>query len=269
LWTGLREDGLDPEQDEVDELSTLQVVEAMENILISRATGGSESENRYRALRERLLADVPREGIPGLVVTCRNLSQFWGYMKKWGTYAERRHVIWDGFRPLIDRLSDAGHPADDVVSEALTALQAEHVETTWKKAIERRQTDPEGAITLARSTLESVCKLILDDKAITYTDDDLPKLHDKVSKALQLAPSGHTEQAFKQILGGCYTVVNGLATLRNRLSDSHGQGAKPVRPAERHAALAVNLAGAMAMFLVETWLARGEGQGQRASKGLL
>jgi hypothetical protein len=70
---------------------------------------------------------------------------------------------------------------------------------------------------------------------------------------MKLAPSDHTEQAFKQILGGCYSVVNGLGTLRNRLSDSHGQGSQPVRPAARHADLAVNLAGAMATFLVETW----------------
>lgn len=102
--------------------------------------------------------------------------------------------------------------------------------------------------------------MILDDYEIAYSDDDLPKLYTKVAKAMQLSPSEYTEQAFKQILSGCYSVVNGLATLRNKLSDSHGQGGKPVRPAPRHADLAVNLAGAMATFLVETWVARGEGE---------
>jgi hypothetical protein len=48
-------------------------------------------------------------------------------------------------------------------------------------------------------------------------------------------------------------VVNGLASVRNRLSDAHGQGRKPVRPASRHAELAVNLAGTMALFLVATF----------------
>ena len=104
--------------------------------------------------------------------------------------------------------------------------------------------------------LESVCKLILDDFGVAYSDDDLPKLYKEVADTMQLSPSDHTEQAFKQILSGCYAVVNGLGTLRNKLSDSHGQGGKPVRPAPRHADLAVNLAGAMAAFLVETWAAR-------------
>ena len=47
-------------------------------------------------------------------------------------------------------------------------------------------------------------------------------------------------------------LVNGIGTLRNRLSDSHGRGgALPVRPSPRHAKLAVNTAGAIALFLVE------------------
>jgi hypothetical protein len=52
------------------------------------------------------------------------------------------------------------------------------------------------------------------------------------------------------------TLVNGIGTLRNRLSDSHGRGGKPVKPSPRHASLAVNTAGAIATFLVETHLAK-------------
>jgi hypothetical protein len=63
---------------------------------------------------------------------------------------------------------------------------------------------------------------------------------------------------FKQILGGCTAVVEGLGSLRNRLSDSHGKGKAPVKPATRHAELAVNLAGATATFLVATWKVRKE-----------
>ncbi|MCD6726893.1 MAG: abortive infection family protein [Solirubrobacteraceae bacterium] len=119
-------------------------------------------------------------------------------------------------------------------------------------------TDPEGAITAARSLLESVCKTILEDMTVEYDDrdDDLPKLYKRVSKALTLAPSDHTEEQFKAILGGCTTVVNGLGSIRNRASDAHGHGRKSYRPGSRHAALAVNLAGATALFLMETYEAR-------------
>jgi len=73
---------------------------------------------------------------------------------------------------------------------------------------------------------------------------------------LKIAPSQHTEQVFKQILGGCTSVVEGLAALRNRLGDAHGGGRARIKPAPRHAQLAVNLAGAMTAFLVATWEAR-------------
>jgi hypothetical protein len=49
--------------------------------------------------------------------------------------------------------------------------------------------------------------------------------------------------------------VNGLGTLRNKLGDAHGRPPGHGRPGARHATLAVNLAGAMAMFLVETFQA--------------
>ena len=93
----------------------------------------------------------------------------------------------------------------------------------------------------------------------SYTDkEDLPKLYAMVAKSLNMAPDQHSEEPMKAILGGAMTLVNGIGTLRNQLSDSHGRGGKAVRPSPRHASLAVNLAGGVATFLVETFLARQE-----------
>jgi hypothetical protein len=50
--------------------------------------------------------------------------------------------------------------------------------------------------------------------------------------------------------------VDGLANLRNRLGDAHGQGKRPVKPLPRHAELAVNMAGSIASFLLATFEAR-------------
>ena len=115
-------------------------------------------------------------------------------------------------------------------------------------------TDPEGAITVARTLLETVCKRVLDELDVTYGDkDDLPKLYAKVARELNLAPNQHVEEPIRAILGGAMNLVNGIGTLRNRFSDSHGRGGKlPVRPSPRHASLAVNTAGAVATFIVET-----------------
>jgi hypothetical protein len=81
----------------------------------------------------------------------------------------------------------------------------------------------------------------------------LPKLYGAAAKTLNLAPNQHSEEAIRSILGGAMTLVNGIGTLRNKLSDSHGRGGLPVKPSPRHASLAVNTAGAIATFLVETF----------------
>ena len=87
-------------------------------------------------------------------------------------------------------------------------------------------------------------------------NDDLPKLYKLASEKLNLAPSQHSEEAFKRILGGCASVVEGLGSLRNKVGDAHARGKRPIRVLPRHAHLAVNLAGAMALYLVETFAAR-------------
>ncbi len=150
-----------------------------------------------------------------------------------------------------------GMPADAGISEALAAFNPENVHARWTAALERRSSDPEGAITLARTLLEDVCKWLLNETGGTWEEaDDLPTLYKRLAKALNLAPDGHTEQTFKQILGSCQSIVEGLGALRNKLGDAHSVGPRRVRPSVRHAELAVNLAGTMATFLVETWKAR-------------
>ncbi len=49
----------------------------------------------------------------------------------------------------------------------------------WKKALERRHSDPDGAITSARTLLETVCKRILDEAGDVRirTEEDLPALY--------------------------------------------------------------------------------------------
>ncbi len=148
-------------------------------------------------------------------------------------------------------------PADELISKVLVSFDAQGVHDAWQKALERRQTDPAGAITAARTLLETVCKHVIDDVAGTYGEtDDLPKLYANAADHLNLAPSQHSETVFKSILGNCQSVVGNLAGLRNKLSDAHGQGKRHVKPQPRHAELAVNLAGTMATFLVSTLNAR-------------
>jgi hypothetical protein len=195
-----------------------------------------------------------RGELPGFVRTCRTLGDFWDFIKPaYGSYAERRKFLRDCLNPLIEHAENMESAGVQSASATLAKVDAGHIRDAWQKALDRRAADPDGAITAARTLLESVCKHILDDLSAPYNDAaDLPALYGLAAKKLNLAPSQHTEEVFKQILGGCHSVVQGLGTLRNKSSDAHGRGRRSVKPAPRHAELAVNLAGAMATFLLTT-----------------
>lgn len=150
-----------------------------------------------------------------------------------------------------------GSPADAAISSALKRFEPDQIHARWTAALDRRSTDPAGAITLARTLLEDVSRWLLEELGQKAADqEDLPALYRKLAKALKLAPDDHSEQVFKQILGSCQQVVEQLGALRNKLGDAHGGGPRRAKPAARHAELAVNLAGSMATFLMATWEAR-------------
>lgn len=239
--------------------SIIERVTMMEGILIDTATGGSSDNHVYEHLRRELMSDeILRSLLPPFVRTYRNLSAFWPYIKsEASTYAERRRIISGAFTPIIEHLEGANRaPIDAVAGNTLASFDADGVHAVWAKALSRRAADPEGAITVARTLLETVCKRVLDERLVSYGHkDDLPKLYGLAARELNMAPDQHVEEPIKMILGGAMNLVNGIGTLRNRFSDAHAPGGKiPVKPSARHAALAVNMAGAMAAFMVETYL---------------
>lgn len=232
-------------------------IETLQNLLISEATGGASDNEEFQKLRKIVLEKQNiQQLVPRYIRTCRDLAQFWQFIKyEYASYAERRDFIWKSFQPLLEKLElNDSALSDQIVSGFVQRLDSEHIHSIWQKALDRRISDPEGAITLSRTLLESTCKHILDELEIDYGNSpDINQLYRLVGKALNLSPSQHTEKTFKQILGGCSSIVEGLGALRNKVGDAHGQGKVSFRPAPRHAELAVNLAGTMAVFLFSTW----------------
>lgn len=231
----------------------------LKNILTSLATGGVMDDATYQKLRSEFLSDTEtKKLLPQFIRTNLDSEGLWSYFKDYhagsGAYAARRKHLNEIFLPLLNHLINSGSPADSSVSDTISGYDGQGVEEAWQKALSRRDSDPEGAITAARTLLEEVCKHILDDARISYEDRwDLPKLYSKIAEQMNLAPSKHTEPVFKSILGGCITIVENLGGLRNKMSDAHGGGRQKVRASKRHASLAVNLAGSMTMYLIETW----------------
>lgn len=236
----------------------IDITKYMQNMIIDCATGGTGNDLHYEKIRGYLLSNsVYKELIPNFILVNRTISQFWHFIKnEYGTYAERRNYIWKEFNPLFTFLeSKDTFPPEKDINTILKIFDSNNINSAWQKALERKENDPEGAITISRSILESVCKHILDKKGIEYNSAniDLSELYKKTAKELNLAPEQHHEDIFKQILGGCSAIVNGLGNLRNKLGDAHGKSQNVVKPSSRHAELAVNLAGSMSIFLIKTY----------------
>lgn len=224
--------------------------------------GGNMNDAVYRLLRREFMDDAAVSHlVPAFVRTTQDTGAMWAFLKGHsGQWEPRRQFVREQFVPLIDWLERSPAPADAIVTGALQKFDADGITDAWNKALARREADPAGAITAARTLLETVCKHLLEDaegNATCGPNDDLPKLYRQASESLNIAPSQHSEDAFKRILGSAASVVEGLGTLRNKVGDAHASGRKPVKPAPRHAALAVNMAGSMALFLIETANARG------------
>lgn len=154
---------------------------------------------------------------------------------------------WDVYK-LSGSLIDFSHPYENSVQLTHIFID-EQIKKCDKKLCEG---DFDGAITNARSLVEAVLSAIekeFDPNPPEY-DGNLPKLYKRVQKHLNLSPGQESvAECLRQILSGLTSIVSGLATLRNTMSDSHVISYKPL---EHHAKLAVNSAKTLCDFLFET-----------------
>ncbi|OGQ97552.1 MAG: hypothetical protein A2521_10205 [Deltaproteobacteria bacterium RIFOXYD12_FULL_57_12] len=228
------------------------------NILEAQATGGAGDEAAFLNLHRYFCQSQYRDVLPQWLPPMFALGQFWGFIKpKFGTYAERRTYLGQEFAPLIQACRNAGQPVGELTA-IIKNFGSDTVNAEWKKMLARATTDPDGAVTMARTLLESICKHILDKYGIAYAGDaSLTELYRDTAKQLNISQDQHDEQIFKKILGGCSGVVDGLQRLRGKHGDAHGKGqghAFVLQP--RHAMLAVNAAATIALFLIDTFDAR-------------
>ena len=238
-------------------LSLFQGAQRLKNILIVRATSNSGDDDGFAKLREAVLAE-PSVGklIPDVLMTCRSLDEFWGFIKtEYDTYHERRRYLQEQFEPPLQELErrQLGSPST-LSADALDSCDSQHVREAWTTALSRLKNDPDGAVTAARTVLEAVCKHILDEAGIEYTDrEDLPKLHSMALDQLELSPNQQVDETVRAMLGSAQQVVNRISALRNQVSDAHGKGKQSPELGPHDDELAVNMAGAIASHMISTW----------------
>lgn len=234
----------------------------LQELLINMSTNdGPASDNHYMDLRKHFRSNIKiKKMLPHYIINNRNLNQFWQFIKnKFPTYEERRQFIRKDFSVLLEYLEELEEkkktPFVESIDESLRLFSSDHVLTYWNTALERKSSDPEGAITISRTMVEGVLKHILEDNEISYSNSaSLHDLYKLVSDKLNLSAEQHDSKVFKQILGGSSSIISGLGNLRNIHGDAHGKGKKEsYKPSMRHAELAVNLAGTMSLFLIQTY----------------
>lgn len=138
------------------------------------------------------------------------------------------------------------------VRSANTNTQATIDESIRKCEAKLSEGDYSGAITNARTLVEASLTAIeeeLSPEGMVH-DGDLVRQYRRVQKLLNLAPGREDiDQSLKQVLTGLTSVVNGLAAVRNKMSDSHASSF----PAQKHhAQLVVHAAATLANFLFDS-----------------
>jgi len=122
------------------------------------------------------------------------------------------------------------------------------VQRLWTKAKARILNDPGGAITAARTMLESLCKLIINENGHVFTNrEDLPQLYGKAVSLIGSSTGKQSDEEYRRLAGSCASIMNAITTIRNREGNSH---ARSQNVATLHAKFVVNVAGSLVNFLV-------------------
>ena len=144
-------------------------------------------------------------------------------------------------------------PVTEIFGDSTLSLPS--VKADFERALSCINSDPEGAITSACSTLESVAKSILDGLGEQYPkDQSIQPLVLCTLRAMKLAPDQYSEAEIKRVLGSLLNIAAGIGVLRTKYGDAHGRGKEFAEPLPRHARLAVNAASTMGLFLLESYL---------------
>lgn len=234
-----------------------QLYEVLRDVATGTSYKNSEVVLKFIESRSALIKHFDKqELIPSVVRDYRDLPSFWGFIKEVSpTYEGRRKFLANEFELLFKHCEETTvtSPVYPIFSQENEIVDS-YIRELWKKSIRRLDSDPEGAITTARTLVEATCKQILDYYEVRYGSDvKLSQLYKDTAKVLDLAPSNATEESFKQLTSGLFSIVNAVSAIRNKVSDSHAIENELDRPVTRHATLCVTIAGAVSEFLLTTF----------------
>ena len=106
-----------------------------------------------------------------------------------------------------------------------------------------------GAITAANSFLESVLKWIVEQGG-EPAPENRKKLFELV---VQRVSDGSRDGRHTAILGHFDTIMREIGSLRSKIGDAHGSASTARTPSPGEAMLSINLAGTLALYLLDSF----------------
>ena len=179
----------------------------------------------------------------------------------------RYHLQHDGRRQIRDVLARYGLSYDrhglilnttaaDSTKTLLVLLhenKLDSVQVEFERSLQHAVTDPAAAVTAASSTIESMCKVYLEDHDVPLpAKQDIGHLWKAVSKHVGFDPGSKEDDDIKKVLSGLVSVVTGIGALRTHAGSAHGRGRKRYQLQPRHARLAIHASHTIVVFLLET-----------------
>lgn len=152
------------------------------------------------------------------------------------------------------RIPNSGVFGESTIKNLIESKDLKSITADFNRAVSNIELDPDLAIASASSTLESICKCIIE-----LEEGELPKkqtmsqLVSDTSKLLKLSPSDHDNGEVKRVLGGIQNVMLGIGALRTGYSSAHGHGLKRHRLNVRHVRMLVNSMVTYGTFFLETY----------------
>lgn len=159
------------------------------------------------------------------------------------------------------RLVQAGTsaPVLAALAQTIQTIDFDTVRRDLDRATASVTSDPEDAVTAACSVIGGVCRSVLIELELGLPEKrDIQGLYKAVREPLGLSPGRENLPAeiledVRSVLGGLNTALQGIGALRTHAGDAHGRERGFRRIDARIARLAIHSAGAVALFIIETW----------------
>jgi hypothetical protein len=160
----------------------------------------------------------------------------------------------DGWQIVGNRIVLVDHSVDALLNSMLRGQPIETIQREWERASLSVVSDPADALTAASSMIEATYKFILHAMGHPLpSKQDMRGLSKTVHPLLRISPDQEADEHFRALFQGIISVAQSVSSLRTKIGDAHGASPARGQPVARHARLAVNVAGAICVFLLETY----------------